>query len=168
MTGLLDEDGDGYADPPPAREAWLSLGLLVISLISVVGLAKLLSPTIESGVKSLGLPYGVVGVLIALLVLAPESISATRNALRDRVQVSLNLAYGSAMASIGLTIPTIAVAMIWLDGPLELGLGPTHIVLLAITVVVSILTVVQGRAKGQQGLVHLVLLAAFVFLSIKP
>ena len=168
VTGIRDEDGDGHADPPPAREAWLSLGLLLISLLSVVGLAKLLSPTIESAVKTLGFPYAVVGVVIALLVLAPESIAAVRNALRDRVQISLNLAYGSAMASIGLTIPTIAVAMVWLDGPLELGLEPIHIVLLVLTVMVSILTVVQGRAKGQQGLVHLVLLAAFVFLSIKP
>ena len=148
---------------------WIAgAGLLVASLVSVVGLAKLFSPTIESGVERLGFPYAVVGVVIALLVLAPESISAVRNALRDRVQTSLNLAYGSAMASIGLTIPTIAVAMIWLAGPLELGLGSTQVVLLAITVVVSILTVVQGRAKSQQGLVHLVLLAAFVFLSVKP
>lgn len=168
VTGLLDEDGDGHADPPPAREAWLSLGLLVVALVAVVGLAKMLSPTIESGVKSLGFPYGVVGVVIALLVLAPESIAAVRNANRDRVQISLNLAYGSAMASIGLTIPTIAVASIWLDGPLELGLQPTHLVLLFLTVAVSILTVAQGRAKAMQGVVHLVLLAAFVFLTIQP
>ena len=118
--------------------------------------------------ESLGFPYAVVGVVIALLVLAPESIAAIRNARRDRVQISLNLAFGSAMASIGLTIPTIAIASIWLDGPLVLGLEPTQMILLAITVVVSILTVVQGRAKAQQGLVHLVLLAAFLFLSIQP
>jgi Ca2+:H+ antiporter len=80
----------------------------------------------------------------------------------------MNLAYGSAMASIGLTIPTIAVASIWLDGPLRLGLEPIQIVLLVITVVVSILTVVPGRAKPLQGGVHLVLLAAFLFLSISP
>ncbi|WP_244932057.1 ionic transporter y4hA [Nocardioides sp. W7] len=168
VTGLLDEDADGHADPPPAREAWLSLGLLVVALVAVVGLAKLLSPTIEDGVKGLGFPYGVVGVVIALLVLAPESIAAVRNARRDRVQISLNLAYGSAMASIGLTIPTIAIASIWLDGPLELGLQPTHLVLLALTVAVSILTVAQGRAKAMQGVVHLVLLAAFIFMSVQP
>lgn len=168
VTGLLDEDEDGHADPPSDRDTLLSLGLLVVALVAVVGLAKLLSPTIESGVKSLGFPYGVVGVVIALLVLAPESIAAVRNASRDRVQISLNLAYGSAMASIGLTIPTIAVASIWLDGPLELGLSPTHLVLLALTVAVSTLTVAQGRAKALQGMVHLVLLAAFVFLSIQP
>jgi Ca2+:H+ antiporter len=168
VTGLLDLDDDGHADPPDAREAWLSLVLLLVSLVSVVGLAKVLSPTIEGVVRHLGFPYGVVGVVIALLVLAPESIAAVRNAARDRVQNSLNLAYGSAMASIGLTIPTIAVAMIWLPGPLELGLGPTQIVLLAITIVVTAFTVVQGRAYALQGFVHLVLLAAFLFLSVQP
>ncbi len=168
MTGLLDTDADEHADPPPVREAWLSLGLLLAALVSVVGLAKMLSPTIEDAVSSLGFPYAVVGVVIALLVLAPESIAAVRNAARDRVQTSLNLGYGSAMASIGLTIPTIAVASIWLDGPLVLGLEPTQMVLLAITVTVSVLTVVQGRAKAQQGVIHLTLLAAFLFLSVKP
>jgi len=168
VTGLLDLDGDDHADPPETREAWLSLVLLVAALVSVVGLAKLLSPTIEQVVKDLGFPYAVVGVVIALLVLAPESIAAVRNAARDRVQTSLNLAYGSAMASIGLTIPTIAVAMIWLSGPLELGLEPTQMILLAITVVVTVFTVVQGRAYALQGFVHLVLLAAFLFLSVQP
>jgi Ca2+:H+ antiporter len=168
VTGLLDLDGDGHADPPEAREAWLSLGLLLAALVSVVGLAKLLSPTIEDVVHDLGLPYAVVGVVIALLVLAPESIAAIRNAARDHVQISLNLAYGSAMASIGLTIPTVAVVMIWLPGPLELGLQPTQMVLLALTVVVTAFTMVQGRAYALQGMVHLVLLSAFLFLSVQP
>jgi Ca2+:H+ antiporter len=144
------------------------LGLLLVALVSVVGLAKVLSPNIEAGVRTLGLPYAVVGVVIALLVLSPESIAAVRHAARDRIQISLNLAYGSAMASIGLTIPTIAVAMIWLTGPLELGLEPTQMILLAITVVVTVFTVVQGRAYALQGLLHLVLLAAFLFLSVQP
>lgn len=168
MTGLLDLDADGHADPPSAHEAWLSLVLLLAALVSVVGLAKLLSPSIEDGVADLGLPYGVVGVVIALFVLAPESISALRNGARNRVQTSLNLAYGSAMASIGLTIPTVAIAMIWIDGPLKLGLEPTQMVLLALSVVVTAFTVVQGRAYALQGFVHLVLLAAFLFLSVQP
>ncbi|MBC9734684.1 calcium:proton antiporter [Nocardioides marmotae] len=168
FTGLVDEDGDDHADPPSGRETALSLVLLVVALVSVVGLAKLLSPTIEDAVSAVGAPYAVVGVVIALLVLAPESIAAVRNASRDRVQVSLNLGFGSAMASIGLTVPTIAVASIWLDGPLELGLETTQLVLLAITVVVSTLTVAQGRAKSQQGLIHLVLFGAFLFLSVVP
>ena len=167
-TGLLDMDEDGHADPPEARTAWLSLGLLLVSLVSVVGLAKLLSPTIEDVVADLGLPYAVVGAVIAIFVLAPESIAAVRNAARNRVQLSLNLAYGSAMASIGLTIPTVAVAMIWLAGPLELGLQPTQLVLFALSVVVTAFTVVQGRAYALQGFVHLVLLAAWLFLTVQP
>ena len=146
----------------------MSFGLLFVALVSVVGLAKLLSPTIEQTVEDLGFPYAVVGVVIALLVLAPESIAAVRHAARDHVQTSLNLAYGSAMASIGLTIPTIAVAMIWVSGPLELGLEPTQLILLAITVAVTAFTVVQGRAYALQGFLHLVLLAAFLFLSLQP
>jgi Ca2+:H+ antiporter len=107
-------------------------------------------------------------VVIALLVLLPESIAAVRAAARDDVQVSFNLAFGSAMASIGLTIPTIAVATVFIDDPLALGLEPMQIVLLAITAVVSVLTVVPGRSKPLNGGVHLVLLAAFVFLSVQP
>ena len=168
VTGLLDLDADGHADPPSLREAFISLGLLMVALVSVVGLAKLLSPSIEDAVSGLGLPYAVVGVVIALLVLAPETIAAVNNAGRNRVQISLNLAYGSAMASIGLTIPTIAIAMIWLPGPLTLGLEPTQIVLLAISVVVSVLTLAQGRALALQGVVHLTILATFLFFSAVP
>ena len=168
VTGLLDADGDGHADPPSMRETLLSAALLFTALVAVVGLAKVLSPAIEDSVGALGLPYAMVGVVIALLVLAPESIAAVRNANRDRVQISLNLAYGSAMASIGLTIPAIAVAMIWLPGPLTLGLEPMQIVLLTLSVIVSILTLGQGRAVPLQGIVHLVILATFIFFSAKP
>ena len=164
----VDLDEDGHADPPTDRAALTSLGLLVVSLVAVVGLAKIESPAIESGVAALGFPPAVVGVVIALLVLAPETIAAVRAATLNRVQVSLNLALGSAMASIGLTIPAIAIASIWLDGPLELGLNQLQIVLLLLTAAVAILTVVPGRAKPLQGGVHLVLLAAFLFLTIAP
>ena len=109
-----------------------------------------------------------VGVVIALLVLMPETLAAVSSARRDRVQASFNLAYGSAMASIGLTIPAIAIASIWLDGPLVLGLGQTQIVLLVITAVVGGLTVLPGRATLQEGAIHLVLFAAFLFLAVKP
>jgi Ca2+:H+ antiporter len=163
-----DADGDGHADPPSDRDTLTSLALLVVALVTVVGLAKVESKPIEEGVASAGLPHAFVGVVIALLVLAPESIAAVRAANRDEVQTSLNLAYGSAMASIGLTIPAIAVASIWLSGPLQLGLTSMQIVLLVLSVVVAILTVVTGRAKPLQGGVHLVLFAAFVFLSVSP
>ncbi len=106
--------------------------------------------------------------MIALLVLLPETIAATRAAARDRAQISLNLAYGSAMASIGLTIPAIAIASIWLDGPLDLGLEPMQIVLLTVSMIVGVLTVVPGRAKPLAGGVHLVLLASYLFLAANP
>ncbi len=116
---LLEEEE--HAGRPSDRRALISLGLLVISLVAVVGLAKVESSPIEDAVTRLGLPQAVVGVIIALLVLLPESIAAYNAARRGRTQISLNLALGSAMASIGLTIPTIAVASIWLDGPLRPG-----------------------------------------------
>jgi Ca2+:H+ antiporter len=134
----------------------------------VVGLSKVESPVIERAVTAVGFPQSFVGVVIATLVLLPETLAAVRAARRGRIQISLNLAYGSAIASIGLTIPAIALASIWLSGPLLLGLGPTQLVLLALTVVVSVLTVVPGRATRLQGEVHLVLLAAYMFLAVIP
>jgi Ca2+:H+ antiporter len=157
-----------HLEPPTRKAAMTSLGLLLLALVAVVGLAKGVSPSIESAVAGAGLPQAVVGVVIALLVLLPETIAAVRAAARDRMQTSLNLALGSAMASIGLTIPAIAVAMIWLPGPLVLGLGGTQMVLLALTVVVGTLTVVPGRANVLQGGIHLGLMAAFLFLAASP
>jgi Ca2+:H+ antiporter len=139
-------ESEQHADPPSNRAALASLGLLVLALVAVVGLAKVESPAIEAGVAAVGFPGSFVGVVIALLVLLPETLAAARAARRDRVQTSLNLAYGSAIASIGLTIPAIAVASIWLEGPLHLGLDSTQMVMLIVTLVVSTLTVVPGRA----------------------
>jgi Ca2+:H+ antiporter len=165
---INDADGDDHADPPTNRAAVTSLVLLFVALVAVVGLAKVLSPAIEDAVAGLGLPHSFVGVVIALLVLLPETLAAANAARRNRIQVSLNLALGSAMASIGLTIPVIAIATIWLPGPLALGLGANQIVLLAITVAVATLTVVPGRATRLQGLVHLILLGAFLLLAAHP
>jgi Ca2+:H+ antiporter len=109
-----------------------------------------------------------VGVVIALVVLLPESIAAVRNALRDREQISLNLALGSAIASIGLTIPAIALASIWLPGALVLGLAPLQMVLLGLTAVIGTLTFMPGRATVLQASLHLVLAASFLFLAAFP
>ncbi|MFE1597040.1 calcium:proton antiporter [Nocardia sp. NPDC058705] len=165
--GAVD-DGDPHGHAPSNRAAFISLGMLVLALICVVGLAKVVSPALESGVASAGLPPSAVGVVIAMLVLLPEAIAAVNAARRNRVQIGLNLALGSAMASIGLTIPVIAIATIWLSGPLVLGLGATEMVLLALTVVVGTLTIVPGRATLLHGGVHLALFAAFVFLAASP
>ncbi|MFY1691737.1 calcium:proton antiporter [Plantactinospora sp. WMMB782] len=162
------DDGDAHAAAPSTSTTLISLGMLVAALVAVVGLAKVESKTIEDVVTDAGLPHAVVGVVIALLILLPETIAAVRHARRQRVQISLNLALGSAMASIGLTIPAIAIASLWLDGPLLLGLGSTQIVLLALTAGVGILTVMPGRATVLQGAVHLSVCAAFLFLAANP
>ncbi|GEM34102.1 ionic transporter y4hA [Nocardia neocaledoniensis NBRC 108232] len=166
-AGAVD-DTDPHDAKPSARAALTSLGLLVLALVCVVGLAKVVSPALETAIASAGLPPSAVGVVIAMLVLLPETLAAVNAARRHQVQIGLNLALGSAMASIGLTIPVIAVASIWLSGPLILGLGATQMVLLALTVVVGTLTVVPGRATLLQSGVHLALFAAFVFLAASP
>ena len=153
---------------PPTEPRLMSLGFLFVALVAVVGLAKVESPAIEDAVESVGAPHSAVGVVIALLVLAPESLAAYRNARADRMQTSFNLALGSAMASIGLTIPVIAIATIWLDGPLILGLESMQTVLFAITMFVTALTVLPGRATLQESGVHLALFAAFIFLAFNP
>lgn len=161
-------EDESHAEPPSTRAALTSLVLLLCALVAVVGLAKEESPAVERAVLAVGFPQAFVGVIIASLVLLPETLAAARAARNGRIQTSLNLAYGSAMASIGLTIPVIALASIWLEGPLVLGLGPIQLVLLALTVATSVLTVVPGRATRLQGEVHLVLLAAYVFLVLSP
>ncbi|MFF0725144.1 calcium:proton antiporter [Streptomyces sp. NPDC004134] len=166
--GEVIDDMDDPAHRPSKRTARWGLGLLLLALVCVVGLAKGVSPAIEDGLDAAGLPRSAVGAAIALLVLLPESIAAVREAGRDRVQTSLNLAYGSAIASIGLTIPTVAIASIWLEGPLKLGLGSSQLVLLTMTVVVGTLTVTHGRATLQQGGVHLALFAAYLVLAVMP
>jgi len=160
------EDEEGPT--PSVRRTIVSFIMLLLSLVAVVGLAKLVSPTIEHVVEDAGIPDSFVGVIIALLVLLPESISAVRAAARNRLQTSLNLGYGSALASIGLTIPTIAVASILFTGPVVLGLGGTQIVLLFLTFVVATITIGTGRSTRLQGGVHLAIFAAFIFLSIRP
>jgi len=157
-----------HAEPPSAGQTWASLGLLVVSLVSVIGLAKVLSPTIERVVDQAGAPKAVIGVVIALLVLLPETVAAIRAALANRLQTSLNLAFGSALASIGLSIPAVAVVSVWLGLPLQLGIEGKDLVLLMLTFAVAIMTVADGRTTVMQGAVHLVLFAAFLFLTLVP
>jgi Ca2+:H+ antiporter len=163
-----DDEDEDHATPPTNASTTLSLVMLLVALVAVVGLAKVASPSIEAGLASAGIPQTFLGVVIALLVLLPESIAAVRAASRNRLQTSLNLAYGSALASIGLTIPTIAIASLFLTGPVLLGLGDTQIVLLMLTAVVSTITIGMGRSTRLQGGVHLAIFAAYIFLSIAP
>lgn len=164
--------GDGIAEaeaaPPSPLTSMASLVFLLITLLAVVGLTKQLSPTIQLLVSRAGAPPAVVGIIIAALVLLPETLAALRAALANRMQISLNLALGSALATIGLTIPCVVVIALWQDVSLILGLPAKELVLLMITLVISTMTLAGGRATVLQGAVHLVLFAAFLFLAIVP
>jgi Ca2+:H+ antiporter len=161
-------DEETHALPPSNRTALVSASLLLAALIAVVGLAKALTPALEVGVAWLNVPKAVVGIVIAGLVLLPEGLATLRAARANRLQTSLNLALGSALASIGLTIPAVAVVSIMLGRPLELGLGVKEEVLLALTLFVSVVTLGTGRTTVLQGIVHLVIFAVFLFLAVVP
>lgn len=162
------DDESTHAPPPSVALAWASFGLLVVSLLAVIGLAKILSPAIEHGVAAAGLPPAVIGIVIAMLVLLPETWAALRAARADRLQTSLNLALGSALASIGLTIPVVALLSVVLGLPLVLGLAPKDLVLLVLTFIVSGITLGTGRTNVLQGAVHLVIFGAFLLLAAIP
>jgi len=163
--GGREED---HAAPPPNRVAMASAGLLLVSLVLVVALAKALTPTLERGIESAGAPRSVVGIVIAGLVLLPEGLAALRAARANRLQTSMNLALGSVLATIGLTIPAVASVAILLSRPLTLGLGPKEELLLILTLVVSLLTLGTGRTTLLQGIVHIFLFAVFLFLAVVP
>jgi Ca2+:H+ antiporter len=159
---------EAHCGPPPNKVALASAGLLLLSLVSVVGLAKALTPILELGIDRVGAPKSVVGIVIAGLVLLPEGLASFRAARANRLQTSMNLALGSVLASIGLTIPAVAAVSLLMHNPLALGLMPKEIVLLVVTLVVSLLTLGTGRTTVLQGIVHLVLFAAFLFLAVVP
>jgi Ca2+:H+ antiporter len=155
-------------EPPSARTTLISAALLLAALVAVVGLAKTLTPTLEAGVAWLGAPGAVVGIAIAALVLLPEGLAAFRAAHANQLQTSLNLALGSALATIGLTIPAVIAVSITLHQPLELGLGQKGVALLALTLLLGVVTLGTGRTTVLQGIVHLVIFAAFLFLAVVP
>jgi Ca2+:H+ antiporter len=157
-----------HADPPTNLQSWISFGLLLVALVAVVGLAKVLSPAIERAVAEAGAPAAIVGIIIAMVVLLPESVSAIRAALANRLQTSMNLAFGSALASIGLTIPVVVLVAVLLDLPLVLGLEPKDMILLVLSLVVCSIGLGNGRTNMMQGAVQVVIFAAFLFLSLVP
>jgi Ca2+:H+ antiporter len=161
-------DEEAHAPPPSAGVALASLALLLISLVAIVSLAKALTPAVDEGIAALGAPTAIVGIVIAAVVLMPEGLAALRAARFNRLQTAMNLALGSALATIGLTIPAVAVVSIVLGTPLTLGLGSKEEVLLALTLLVSVMTLGTGRTTVLQGAVHLVILAAFLYLAIVP
>jgi len=161
-------EAETHVPPPPNRIAIASAGLLLGSLVVVVALAKVLTPAVERGIEAVGAPKSVVGIIIAGLVLLPEGLAAYRAAIANRLQTSVNLSLGSALASIGLTIPAVAIISLVLNRPLILGLDPKEEVLLALTLIINILTLGTGRTTVLQGMVHLIIFAVFLFLAVMP
>jgi len=159
---------DLHAEPPSRATTLTALLFLLMALVGVVLLAKGLSPTIEAAVAQAGLPLAVVGVVIAALVLAPESLAAYRAAKRNRLQTSLNLALGSALATIGLTIPSVAIVSLILGLPLALGIGAKSITLLILSLFTITLSLGTGRTTILGGAVHLVIFAAYLFTTVVP
>jgi Ca2+:H+ antiporter len=168
LPAVAPADESVHAAPPSTGAAWASFLLLLVALVAVVGLAKVLSPSLERLVVHWELPKTVVGILIAMIVLLPETWAAVRAARADRLQTSMNLAIGSALASIGLTIPVVVVAAVALDLPLVLGVDDKDVALLALTFLVGAITLGSGRTNMMQGAVHLVIFAAFLFLTLVP
>lgn len=153
---------------PAARLAWVAFALLLAALTAVVLLAKALAPHIQAGVAALGAPAAITGVIVAAIVLLPESVAAVRAAAENRLQTSINLALGSGVASIGLTIPTVAAVSWWLGQPLTLGVDAGGAVLLALAFLTAMITYGTGRTNLLPGVVHLILFAVWIFLIFAP
>jgi Ca2+:H+ antiporter len=167
LHGAQDTEGHHVSKPSGATMA-ASAVLLPVGLACVIFLAKSLTPTIESAVLGAGLPPAFVGVVIAAIVLFPEGLSALRAAKANKLQTSLNLALGSALASIGMTIPAVAAVSLMIGMPLALGLEPEHIVLLVLSLFICTLTLATGRTTVLQGGLHLVIFAAFLVIAAVP
>jgi Ca2+:H+ antiporter len=146
----------------------LSIGLLLISLLAVVLLAKKFSLVVDAGAAMIGAPPAFAGILVALLILLPESVAAIGAARNNDLQKSINLALGSSLATIGLTVPAVAVAAYTLEKTLVLGLQDREIVLLVLTFILSMLTFGTGRTNILFGMLHLVVFAVFVFMVFVP
>jgi Ca2+:H+ antiporter len=134
----IGEEGTVGHARPSGGIALASLGMLLVALLSVVLLA------LEAGVQTAGAPLAIVSVIIAAIVLLPETAAAIRAAARRQLQASINLSLGSAIASIGLSVLAVAFASFWIGQPLELGISAGASVLMALSFVVAIITCGTG------------------------
>jgi Ca2+:H+ antiporter len=161
-------DEAAHAPPPSTAAAWLSLVALMVALAAVVLLAKTLSPSVEAGLAAIGAPKAAIGVVIAAIVLMPESLAAVRAARNDRLQTSLNLALGSALATIGLTIPAVAALSLVFGWKLVLGLDDTSTTLLVLSLFVAALSLSTGRTTVLQGATHLMIFGIYLVTTLVP
>lgn len=165
---FIADHGVAQGPRPGGAIALAALALLVVSLVSVVLLAKTLAPVLEGTVLGAGLPIGLVGIAIAALVLLPEGVTAVRAAARNNLQTALNLTFGSVLACVGLTIPAVAVVALITGEPLHLGIDSSMLVLLVTTFLLLAVTSGAGRTTVLEGVVHLAVFAAFIAFSFLP
>lgn len=165
---LMDGPDGAHGPPPPMRTALAAAGLLLAALIGVVMAGKALAPAIEGAVAAIGAPAALVGVVIAAIVLMPEGLAALRAARANRLQDSLNLALGSALASIGLTIPAVAVVSLLGGFQLTLGLDAKGTQLLVLSLFLAVLSLRTGRTTVLNGIVHLTIFAVYLFVTVVP
>ena len=147
---------------------YYSAGLLLVCLAAVVLLAKSLAPTIEEFVKFIHAPHQMVGVIIASIVLLPEGLAAVRAARKNMFQTSLNLALGSALASIGLTIPAVAILSLMTGWTLFLGIDMKSTVLVLLALFVNAISLATGRTNVLQGVILLVIFGVYLFTTAIP
>jgi len=155
------------AQPSNAVTAVSSL-LLLVCLAAVVLLAKKLAPSLEAAVLHLGAPEALVGVIIAGIVLLPEGLAALRAARANRLQTSLNLALGSALASIGLTIPAVSFVSLYMNSHLRLGIDSKSSLLLMLSLFVAVLVLRTGRTIILHGVVLLTVFVVYLFTTVVP
>jgi Ca2+:H+ antiporter len=165
---LADKKEDEIITKPTVVKTTISLVFLFISLAAVVLIAEQLSPVVENSVEKFGAPKAIVGVIIACIVLLPEGFSAVRATNKNNLQKSLNFSFGSALASIGLTIPVVAIISIYTGIPLSLGIDIKSTVLFVLTLLVIILSLSTGKTTGVEGVVLLVILAVYIFTIVVP
>ncbi len=162
------EASSGHAAPAASQTLLLNVVLLLVSLLAVVLLAKKFSLVVDASAAMIGAPPAFAGIVVALLILLPESVAAMAAARKNDLQKSINLALGSSLATIGLTIPAVAIAAYALEKTLILGLDERSTVLLLLTFLLSMLTFGTGRTNILFGLLHVVVFAVYVFLVFVP
>jgi Ca2+:H+ antiporter len=142
--------------------------MLFLTMVPIIGLSKYLAVIVEQGISELNVPTAFGGILIAVLILAPESIAALEAALANRLQRSINLCLGSALATLALTVPFVLTIGLVTGHTINLGLSGDNAILLMLTILVSMLTFGGGRTNMLQGAVHLLLFLSFLLLIFSP
>ncbi len=164
----IKETANEHPERPSLLTTFISLGLLFVALWAVVVLSKKLSPDIESAVSSLGAPKSLVGIIIAAVILLPEGLAAIRAARKNQLQTSLNLALGSALASIGLTIPAVAIVAYFTGMTVTLGIDTKSTLLLVLSLFIISISFNAGKTNIMQGIIMLVIFATYLFTTIVP